>query len=341
MADRMVMVVLSYNGLADTRKCLHSLWPAMRPEAVALLVDNGSTDGTAAAVASEFPWCQILRVQENRGPAAGNNAGLREALRLGADWVLLLNNDTTVHPALVERMREAAAAHPEYSIIGPVIKFMDDPDIVMTDGTLFNLPKARGFFVRKPVPVNASVPPAITSVDIVNGCCLMISAETVREVGLFDETLFMYHDEADLCLRVRGSGRKLGVIDHALIWHKGSATSAATGKRSVRYFDARNLLHVLRKHHGAPEHGRGRLQTTAAYFRYMYYWFCAEREAGREEAAAAVLQGIADGLAGRRGPYGPKSRLLAVPFRLLFELARRRPGSWSLRKAGAGSAPTD
>ena len=245
MPHRIVVVVLSYNGLADTRKCLRSLEPAMRSNAIALLVDNGSTDDTAAVVAREFPWCQVLRVQENRGPAAGNNAGLREALRLGADWALLLNNDTTVDPALLDRLREAVAAHPDYSVIGPVIKFMDDPNIVMTDGTMFNLPGAHGFFVRKPVPVTESTPPAITSVDIVNGCCMMLSAATVREVGLFDESLFMYHDETDLCLRVRAAGRKLGVIDHALVWHKGSATSIATGKKSVRYFDARNLLDWL------------------------------------------------------------------------------------------------
>lgn len=337
MAARIVVVVLSYNGLADTRKCLRSLEPAMRPDAIALLVDNGSTDDTAAIVTAEFPWCQLLRVQQNRGPAAGNNAGLREALRLGADWALLLNNDTTVDSALIDRMRDAVTAHGDYSVIGPVIKFMDDPGIVMTDGTMFNVPGAHGFFVRKPVPVTATLPPAITPVDIVNGCCMMIRADAVREVGLFDESLFMYHDETDYCLRVRAAGRRLGVIDHALVWHKGSATSIATGKRSVRYFDARNLVHVLRKHRGAPEHGRSRVRTWAAYLRYMYYWFDAERDAGRKDSADAVLQGVADGLAGRRGPYGPKRRLLSLPFRILFEAARHRPTRPARASSGASS----
>jgi GT2 family glycosyltransferase len=110
-------------------------------------VDNGSTDGTAAAVEAEFPWCQIVRVAENRGPLVGNNAGIRAALEMGAKWIVLLNNDTTVHPDLCARLRDAAVAHPEFAVLGPVIMFMDDPDVVMTDGTTFNPATPRGFFL--------------------------------------------------------------------------------------------------------------------------------------------------------------------------------------------------
>src|SRR5687767_2178220 len=110
---RIWTLVLSYNGLDDTRKCLASLVHALRPGVTALLVDNGSTDGTAEAVSREFPWCRILRVEENRGPAAGNNAGMQAALQEDCDWVLLLNNDTLVHPALIDRLRDAIQAHPE------------------------------------------------------------------------------------------------------------------------------------------------------------------------------------------------------------------------------------
>ena len=80
----------------------------------------------------------------------------------------------------------------------------------------------------------------------------MIRADMIRTIGLFDDRIFMYHDEADLCLRVIAAGGRLGVIDHALIWHKGSATSKATGKKSIRYFDARNLWYLLKKHRSAP-----------------------------------------------------------------------------------------
>ena len=326
-SETVFVVVLSYNGLADTRKCLGSLYPALRPGIVPVLVDNGSTDGTAEAVAAEFPWCGVLRVEVNRGPVGGNNAGMRAALESGEKWIMLLNNDTTVHPYLFDRLSDAAAANPEFSVIGPVIRFMDNPDVVMTDGCLFNLPKSRGFFVRKPVPLDENQPPRVTEVDIVNGCCLMIRADMVRTIGMFDERIFMYHDEADLCLRVREAGGRLGIIDHALIWHKGSATSRATGKKSIRYFDARNLWYVLKKHRGAPLHGRSRWSTRLAYFRYMYYWYAAEREGDHQASAAAVVDGICDGLGGIDGPYQARPRRLAPLFRLGFNTLRWARGS--------------
>jgi GT2 family glycosyltransferase len=328
MTDRplVALVVLSYNGLEDTRKCLRSLVPAMRPYATTFLVDNGSTDGTDAAVAQEFPWARGGRREQKEGPVGGNNAGIRAALELGAEWILLLNNDTIVDPALLDRLMDAARAHPEYAILGPVIKFMDDPDVVMTDATIFNRPDPRGFFVRVPVPVTRSAPPAVIECDLVNGCALMIRADMVRRIGPFDERFFMYHDEADLCLRSLEAGGRNGVIDHALVWHKGSATSQGAGKPSVRYFDARNLLFLLRKHHWSTQRGRGRLAGAKAYGLYMYDWYCHLREQGNDAAATAVLEGMCDGLAGVTGLKVSRRRRLLPVLRRGFDVLRHRPG---------------
>jgi GT2 family glycosyltransferase len=323
---RIAVVVLSYNGLDDTRKCLRSLEHAMRPFVVPLLVDNGSTDGTGVAVAREFPWCRIVRVETNRGPIVGNNAGIRAALDAGVEWITLLNNDTTVDPGLFDQLSTAVQAHPGYDALGPIIYFMGDPTVVMTDGCMFNMPDDRGFFVRQPVPLTREHPPAITETDIVNGCCLMVRATVFSKIGTFDERLFMYHDELDLCLRIGDVGGKLGIIDHPLVWHKGSATSIGTGKRSIRYFDARNLWHVLRKHGFATRHGRSRLRTAAAYFRYMYYWYDAECAAGNDTAAAAVLDGMHDGLAGSFGPYTARRRPMTPVLGWIFRLGRRASG---------------
>jgi GT2 family glycosyltransferase len=230
-----------------------------------------------------------------------------------------------VAPGLLDRLSEAVAAHPDYAVLGPVILFMDSPDTVMTDGCIFNDPAFNGFFQRKEVPVTNSAPPAVTDVDVVNGCCMLVRADVFERAGLFDEHLFIYHDETDFCLRAKAAGYRAGVIDHALIWHKGSATSKATGKKSIRYFDARNLLYVLRKHGGARAHGRTMRASAAGYARYMFYWYCSEREAGNDAAAAAVIDGVCDGLAGRGGPYTAGRRLLAPPIRIAFEALRRRP----------------
>jgi GT2 family glycosyltransferase len=319
------IVVLSYNGLADTRKCLATLEASIRPGVVPLLVDNGSTDDTQAIVAAEFPWCRILRVEQNAGPAAGNNRGIEHALTQGAEWILLLNNDTTVRPELCERLIAAAAALPEYAVLGPIINYMSEPELVMTDAVVFNGPAYHGFFERREVPPTHQMPPRAVETDVVNGCCMMIAAPVFRKIGLFDEQIFIYHDETDFCLRAWEAGFRCGVIDHQLIWHKGSSTFKDTGKRMARYYDSRNLYYVLRKHGGATRHGRTRSATRAMWIRYNYYRYCVEREAGFTVSADGVLEGMCDAIAGRVGRHVDRRRMMLPILRAMFEALRHRP----------------
>lgn len=319
------VVVLTYNGLADTRKCLESLASQAAAGHPVLVVDNGSGDGTMAAVATEFPWAKRLRVEQNQGPSVGNNRGIAHALAQGAGGVLLLNNDTTVAPNLVDRLLAAAHAHPDFQIIGPVINFMDEPAVVMTDGVTFNPPGNNGLFVRKVVPLVAAATPEVTSVDVVNGCCMLVSREVFERIGMFDEQFFIYHDETDFCLRALAAGFRCGVMSEQLVWHKGSSTFKATGKRFARYYDSRNLVYLLKKHNGARHHGRSRRQTAATCFKYLYFRYCHEREDGHDDAADAIIEGLLDGLAGRQGPFAPHRRPMLPAVRAAFEGLRHRP----------------
>jgi GT2 family glycosyltransferase len=318
-------LVLTYNGLEDTRKCLRSLASQAAAGHAILVVDNGSTDGTMAAVAGEFPWAKLFRVEKNQGPSVGNNRGIEHALAQGAGSVLLLNNDTTVAPDLIDRLIAAAAANPGYQIIGPVINYMDEPAVVMTDGVTFNPPGNNGLFVRKVAPLVAAPAIAITPVDIVNGCAMLVSAEVFRKIGLFDEQFFIYHDETDFCLRAIAAGFRCGVMGQQLVWHKGSSTFKATGKRFARYYDSRNLVYLLKKHDGARLHGRRRRQTAATCFKYLYFRYCHEREDGHPDAADAIIEGLLDGLAGRQGAFVKQRRRLVPAVRAAFELLRHRP----------------
>ena len=106
--NRCWTVVLTYNGLEDTRKCLGSLASHAQRGYPVVLVDNGSTDNTAAIVAVEFPWAHVVRIEQNAGPSVGYNRGIQYALEQSAQFVLLLNNDTTVSPQLADRLLAAA-----------------------------------------------------------------------------------------------------------------------------------------------------------------------------------------------------------------------------------------
>jgi GT2 family glycosyltransferase len=325
MPPHVAIVILAYNGLQDTIRCLDSLEnPVKEGQGVsALLVDNGSTDGTEGVVSQRFPWCPVLRIPKNNGPAAGNNQGIRHALQQGAQWVLLLNNDTTVHKDFVARMSSMAEQPDGFRILGPVINYMDDADVVMTDGVRFNRKSYRGFFERVPVPVRDACPPQVTEVDVVNGCCMMIHAEVFRRIGFFDESLFIYHDESDFCVRASLAGFRSGVFASQLVWHKGSSTFKTSGKRLQRYYDARNLGILVWQYAGKLPQSRSRVASLLKYARYLYWRFAVEREEGHPAAADAVIEGFIDFMSGRRGAYAPLARPALPILRKTCELGMK------------------
>ena len=319
------IVLVDFNGLDDTRKCLASL-AAVAGAARVVVVDNASRVDVAAALAGAFPWATFLRAERNGGWAGGNNLGLTFALDGGADLVILLNNDTVVGPDFVRRMVAAADAHPEFGILGPVIRFLAPPHEVQTDGVLFNGPARPGFFQRHPVPLGPPAPegsaPAVAEVDIVNGCCLMVRRAVVERVGPIDEAYFLIHEESDFCLRAQAAGFKNGVIAESLVWHKGSSSFQREGKRLQRYFDARNLVRLLARHRGRPT-ARGPWASRRHYLRYAYDRYALEREGGFRDSANAVLEGLYDALAGRWGPYPARRRPGLSLLRLAFGTAWR------------------
>ena len=315
MTPNVWIVPVNFNGLDDTRKCLRSLAELRTPASV-IVVDNASNDDPTALLKGEFPWTHFVRNGANAGWSGGNNTGIRYALERGADYVILLNNDTTVHPDIVGRLLAAADAHPSFGVIGPVIRYMDEPDDVMTDGVVFNRPGVDGFFQRKVVPERDANPPKVDDVDIVNGCCMMIAARVFQRIGLIDDRFFLIHEEADFCLRTREAGFKCGVLAEGLVWHKGSSAFKRSGKKWQRYYDTRNLGQLLSKHGGG-------VRNYAKFLRYAYHRYCHEREVGATDAADAVLEGLIDLATRRYGAYRPGPRWAVPVLRCAFEAARR------------------
>lgn len=323
-SPEVAFVIVDFNGLADTRKCLLSMEAADLQGAPVVVVDNGSQPPTAGAIASEFPWVKVIRREENGGWSGGNNEGIRWALAAGARHMVLLNNDTIVAPNIVARLMAAAHSSPATGIMGPVINFMDEPDVVMTDGVIFNAPGPPGsMFTRLVVTPQLAQPPVIEKVDIVNGCALMISAQTLQKIGLIDDRFFLIHEEADLCLRAVAAGIGCGVLAETLVWHKGSSAFKKTGLRHQRYYDARNLILLLKNHAASHHRGRSSWRAWFEYFRYAYYRWSIEREAGETDAADSIVEGLLDGLAGRWGPYQRRPHPMRHVVNGLFRLVHR------------------
>ena len=297
-------VVLNYEGWDDTRACLNSVEATGRP---VVLVDNGSNVNHLDELGSPS-WCHPIRLPHNHGTAGGFNVGARYALQHGAEWVIWLNNDTVVAPDLVDRLEAAASARPDLHILGPLIRDWDG-ESVQTRGHLFDPTGAEGYFVEPPAATGVS------EVDIVNGCCIMVSKAVFLRVGLLDERLFVTHEESDLCLRARDAGLRCGVLNEPLVRHHGSATFRREGTFGMRYHDARNLW-LLVQRFGARRRRRVR------YLRNVYWQYCRELDNGRPQAARAVAEGLADALRGRFGARSGRSDAVVSAVDGAFKWAR-------------------
>jgi GT2 family glycosyltransferase len=251
-APRVAVVVLAWNGKPLTMACLESLESLRYRNAAVILVDNASTDGTAAAVRETYgDRVTVIENAENLGFSRGNNVGIRRALDEGADFVLLLNNDTVVDPALVDRLVEVIAESGDIGIVGPKIYYASPPDRIWFAGGRIYL--ARG--VSKHIGIrerDTGRYDSIRDVDYVTGCALMARREVFERIGYLDPVFAAYYEDADFCVRARRAGFRVVYAPEGKVWHK---ISASTGGELGR-------AKISRK-----------LKSTAIFFRRYAAWY--------------------------------------------------------------------
>ncbi len=241
------IVVLNWNGGSDTVECLESLAVADLQGATVLVVDNGSRDDSLARIRACYPTQQILALPDNRGYAGGNNAGMRAALEAGAEAVLLLNNDTHVAPdflppllsTLDDSPRAAAVTsqilrqdHPEMLDVAYLEVHFDERNVVQLQGV--NRLPSEGFDRRR-------------RVYVVPGCSVLFRSRALREVGLFDEAYFAYHEDVDWCLRAAHAGWEVYYEPYSRVFHKGSRSTERFNRKPAprqRRADAPQLPHA-------------------------------------------------------------------------------------------------
>ncbi len=239
-----------------------------------LIIDNDSGDGSFARLTEEAGargWTaqgrlRVVDAGRNGGFGAGMNFGIRTGLSTGetADFYYLLNSDAWPEPGAIRQLRDALSAHPEAGMAGSFVRGEDGA----AHRTAFRFPTIAGEFemaarvgpisrLLKRAIVAMPIPSATTRVDWTAGASLMIRAETLEEIGLFDETFFLYFEETDLCLRAARAGWGTLFVPNSVVVHKGSASTGMKewARTPAYWFDSRR--HYFTKNHG-------RLYATAA-----------------------------------------------------------------------------
>jgi GT2 family glycosyltransferase len=248
------IIIVSYNAADDLVRCLESLHrspPSMAHDIT--VVDNASTEDGAGTVRRRWPDVQVIQLPENRGFAAGNNAGIR-ATR--GDLLLLLNSDTIVPAGAIDTLAARLNAHAAAAAAGPRLE--DGAGRAeISFGPMMSpfaelRQKATGRLYEAGWAPAVSMVDRLTReerfVDWVSGACLMVHRADAEAVGLLDERFFMYTEDVDFCASLRRRGRHILYAPAATVTHlRGRSRATVPGGMNAQY--RRSHLAFYEKHH--------------------------------------------------------------------------------------------
>jgi len=249
-ADQPLVVVLVLNwNLPDiTIKCVDSLLESDYTAMRVAIIDNGSDDDSIDRFSTRYgATVSVLQTGQNLYYAGGNNAGLQWAYAAGAEFCLVLNNDTIVAKDTVRWMVCTALSSANAGVVSPLIY----------DGTSGTRIWSAGGVQRTWIPFPREVARADTLesnsrcpylVDFVTGCAMMIRRVALETVGYFDPAYRMYYEDADYCVRLRRAGYTILVDPRATVWHSVSLSSTMDSALS-RYHRVRYRLRFYRRHY--------------------------------------------------------------------------------------------
>ncbi len=305
-------LIVNYNGGVSLARCVASLRHSDFGARPLLIVDNGSRDGSARAIAA-VAGVELLELPRNVGFATGANAGLRRLLEREAGSILLINPDTEVAPdffAPLQRALEEGA-----SIAGPKLVLPELPEgrhrakvpprIWSAGGRVTfgrNLARLDGHRER-----DRGQHDVARDVSFLPATVWLARRDLFREVGLFDEAFFCYVEDVDFCVRAVERGCRLRYEPRSRVVHEGSAASGGGYTPLRKYLNAAGGFRLLRKHGTAARWCRflaGDVLTLP--FALVY---AALR--GRPDAALWKARGLVDGWRGR--PFAGARRAALLP----------------------------
>lgn len=291
------IVILNWNGKDDVLRCLSTLPRIRYPNWSATVVDNASFDGSVEAIREQFPSQRVLVMEKNLGFCGGNNRGIADALARGADYVLLLNNDTELHPELLSELVRVAESDQRIAAVGAKNILLEDHRIVWGAYGELRYHRDLVHLVGSRVPDGPELT-VVKDVDWVIGNGMMMRRQAIESVGGFDENFFGYHEDVDWCARALKAGFRIVYNGHAVIYHRGfgAANPARPRPFPVLYFLGRNSILFARKHATAIQ----LCKFVTSFVLGVSWWIVAGIFRGdRLKPYLWLVRGFLDGIVGR------------------------------------------
>jgi GT2 family glycosyltransferase len=223
-------VIINWNGWRDTVACLDSLQSLGYSRLVVVVVDNGSTDDSVTLIQAAHPAIPLIRTGKNLGFSGGNNAGIREVLRKGVEYIWLLNNDAKPKPQALRELVEFAESDFRLGAVGCVLRYASDPNRIQAwGGGWINL--WTGYCSHA-----TDRPRSTRRLDFLTAASLLLRKKALEDVGLMDDRYFLYWEDAELCFRLRKNGWGMGVAASAVVLHDVNASSKKSPASMDRHY---------------------------------------------------------------------------------------------------------
>lgn len=223
MPNKITVVIPVYNGQNYLPDCLNSLEEQTVPPEQIIVVDNASTDSSQKFLTSiqhQGSSIQVFFNKKNLGFAKACNQGIEEAIKNRADYVFLLNQDTICEKDCLGKLLEAAEKQDNFFALQPLILCWPQKELIQTSGDRIHfLGFGHSGNYKKQYNIR-TLEHLNNDITYASGAAMFINVRALREVGLFDEDLFMYHEDLDLGLRARFLGYQIILAPRAIVYHK-------------------------------------------------------------------------------------------------------------------------
>lgn len=253
---KVAVVTVNFNTEQETLGLLRSIEKITASDfgVGIIIVDNGSKNEFILNKKQQKENITVIRSEVNTGFSGGYNIGMRFALDQHADYILIVNNDTIMHPNMIKNLVEIADSDSKIGISVPKIYFGKGHEFHKERYTKEELGKvfwyAGGWTDWNNV---MSVHRGVDEVDhgqydttekteFASGCCMLIKREVLEKVGIFDDRYFLYYEDADLNQRIRRAGYTIMYVPSAILWHINAASSGGSGNVLQDYFITRNRM---------------------------------------------------------------------------------------------------
>ena len=243
------VLLININGYKITKDCIDSVKKNTYRNFEIILLDNGSSDNSGELLRLEYPEIVYLQSKENLGFAQGCNICAGEALKRGADYLWLLNNDTIIDKNALSELISCIESSEDVGAVGSMIYYYGSDKKIWFVRSEITWSHSFRFVRAHHINEHDEGTHRIERSDYLSGCSMLVKRDAWEKTGPFDVSYFSYGEEIDWCIRASRKGFKFLAVPSSIVWHKVSFSTGGQGSALSSYYRARNNLSMISKNY--------------------------------------------------------------------------------------------